>query len=242
MYKEKLKKTLKESHNSEKTIEKHRAAAEKNWQDAEYRRNMITTMNTEDVKSKKNASMTKSLSDPKILQKYSDSKKILWTDDSYREKQISAIKERWASPKYKEQQSQMIKERWSNAEYADKCIKSLYKYKEFTLPSGTIVKLQGYEPQVLNELLTKYEETDIFIGVKNIHEILGKITYIENDKEHSYYPDFYVKSIHTIFEVKSEWTYEKWKERNELKKQACKSKGFNFKFIILKNANSICII
>ncbi len=134
----------------------------------------------------------------------------------------------------------MIRKRWADPEYADKHIKSLYKYKDFTLPSGRVVKVQGYEPMVLEQLLREYNETDIFIGVKEINKEIGKITYIDNMKERSYYPDFYIKSTNTIIEVKSSWTYEKWKERNELKKQACLDKGFNFQFIILKNANIKC--
>ena len=237
-YKKKLKEKLKEAHNRPDVIERHRCAAKDNWKNENFRTSLIKTMNSDETKNKKNESMKKTLAKPDILQKYSDSKKMLWKQESYREKQINTIKERWADPEYKNRQSELIKERWADPEYADKHIKSLYKYKDFVLPSGKIIKLQGYEPLVLIELLKKYEEADIIIGPKNIHGEIGKILYIENGVERSYYPDFYIKSTNTIYEVKSTWTYEKWKERNECKKQACLKKGHNFKFIILKNENT----
>jgi len=101
-------------------------------------------------------------------------------------------------------------------------------YKEYKMPSGKIVKVQGYEPQALDILLKEYDENDIVIGVKNIHNEIGKILYNYKNVIHKYYPDFYIKSTNTIVEVKSRWTYEKWKEKNIAKKNACEEQGFKF--------------
>jgi hypothetical protein len=124
-------------------------------------------------------------------------------------------------------------EHWKNPEYAYNVLRGMGKYKDFALPSGKLVKLQGYEPQVLIELLKLYEEDDIVIGIKEMHLNLGRIKYLMLDgTEHTYYPDFYIKSTNTIIEVKSAWTYENWKEKNLAKQKACLEQGFKFEFII----------
>jgi len=108
------------------------------------------------------------------------------------------------------------------------------KYKNFTMPSGKIVKIQGNENYGLNILLKKYQESDIIIGRKNIENEIGKIYYISTDnKSHIYYPDIYVKSDNKIFEVKSNFTYKIHKEVSELKKQAILQKNIAFEFMII---------
>ena len=62
---------------------------------------------------------------------------------------------------------------------------------------------------------------------------MGKILYEYNGNTHRYFPDIYIKSINTIIEVKSVWTYEQQKERNLMKEKACLKQGYNFEFIIL---------
>ncbi|HRW21423.1 MAG TPA: hypothetical protein P5509_05575, partial [Bacteroidales bacterium] len=93
-------------------------------------------------------------------------------------------------------------------------------------------KLQGYEPQVLDKLLQTYSEDDIIVGIKEIINTIGIIRYKFKNNEHRYYPDFYIKSTNTIIEVKSQWTFDKWREKNIAKQKACLAQGFNFKFII----------
>jgi len=106
-------------------------------------------------------------------------------------------------------------------------------YYDYELPSGRVIKLQGNEPQVLEQLLQTYSEDDILCEVKTINKEIGRIKYMFEDSEHTYYPDFYIKSTNTIIEVKSQWTFDKWKEKNLAKEQACLQQGFNFEFIIL---------
>ena len=130
-----------------------------------------------------------------------------------------------------------IKLSWQDPVFWKKQQNSL-SYKNFILPSGKNVKLQGYEPQVLSELLKKYAEQDIAIGIKNINLVTGFIDYTYNNKLHRYFPDFYIKSTNTIIEVKSEWTYKKQEGKNKLKRQACLDKGLNFEFAIFKSGQS----
>jgi hypothetical protein len=108
------------------------------------------------------------------------------------------------------------------------------KYKEFKMPSGKIVKVQGNESYGLNILLEKYNETDIFVGRKNIENEIGQIHYIGKDnRQHIYYPDIYIKSQNKIYEVKSNFTYKIHKEINELKKQSVIEKNIEFEFMII---------
>jgi hypothetical protein len=124
---------------------------------------------------------------------------------------------------------------WNDEKWVYEHFKSCVKYKEYTMPSGKIVKLQGYEPQVLTELLKIYSEDDIVIGVKEIFKYTGRIKYLMIDgSEHTYYPDFYIKSTNTIIEVKSQWTFDKWKEKNLAKEQACLQQGLKFDFKIIR--------
>ena len=108
------------------------------------------------------------------------------------------------------------------------------KYKDYKMPSGKIVKIQGNENYGINILLNQYSENDIIIGRKNIESEIGKIYYYGIDnKSHIYYPDIYVKSQNKIFEVKSNFTYQLHKETNELKKQAIINKNIAFEFMII---------
>lgn len=59
----------------------------------------------------------------------------------------------------------------------EKNLKSRVKFKEYTLPSGKILKLQGYELFGIEYLLKKYKEYDIIQGVKEINKEIGFIYY-----------------------------------------------------------------
>ena len=48
-------------------------------------------------------------------------------------------------------------------------------------------------------------------------------------KKHRYYPDFYIPEENLIIEVKSQWTLDLHKDKNQAKFQAVKEAGFNFR-------------
>lgn len=81
--------------------------------------------------------------------------------------------------------------------------------------------------------MKKYDESDIIVEIKNINTEIGRLTYLYENKYHTYIPDIYIKSTNTIIEVKSDWTYNLNVEKNELKKISCINNGFNFEFMIL---------
>jgi hypothetical protein len=118
------------------------------------------------------------------------------------------------------------------AEVFNKQEKSSKRFKDYTFPSGKIVRIQGCEYKALDELLKIYNEYDII----NDRTLVPKIWYeTVDDKKHKYYPDIFIPKDNLIIEVKSKWTYNGkpiWKETNLLKEKACIAAGYNFKFMI----------
>jgi protein-arginine kinase activator protein McsA len=117
------------------------------------------------------------------------------------------------------------------------------QYKEYIMPSGKIIKYQGYENKAFVLLLDKYNE-DYFTPVKKeIFKETGKIIYTNKDgKISTYYPDILVKAEKKIIEVKSWFTFKINKENNMLKRQACIDLGFSFEFWVFKDNNELTII
>ena len=105
-------------------------------------------------------------------------------------------------------------------------------YKNYTLPSGKIIKLQGYENSYLdfifeNNLLTEQE-----IVIKP-----NKIQYNENGKNRWYFPDFYIPKFNLIVETKSDFVlkYRQAPGNEQRKKKACIEQGYNYILIINNN-------
>ena len=210
----------KEYQNTQENKEYRRKISEEKWQEQEYR-------------DKTTKSMKIAQNRPEVKELISIFQKEYQNRPEVKEK-ISIFQKQYQNrPDVKEHKSLQMIEYWSNPDNMDKHFKSSLKYKEYVLPSSKIVKIQGYEPKMLTELLKIYSENDIIIGVKEINKEIGLIKYLFNGKYHTYYPDFYIKSINTIIEVKSKYTYELHEEKNLAKEQSCLQQGFNFKFEIL---------
>ena len=111
------------------------------------------------------------------------------------------------------------------SEIAEKCSKSGYRRKEYILPSGKILQIQGYEHFALDELVTLYQEDDIINGMSNVPEIWY---YDEEDKKHRHYVDLFIPSKQICIEVKSTWTAEKKKDNIFLKQNAGKTLGYHY--------------
>lgn len=95
--------------------------------------------------------------------------------------------------------SEVLDKRWINTSH---------KYR---FPSNNIIRVQGYEPLCLDELLLSgYKEIDIIVGSTEIEKHIGKLTYITDDgKLHRYFPDIFIPSENLIIEVKSAYTLSK---------------------------------
>lgn len=113
-------------------------------------------------------------------------------------------------------------------EIMEKTQRNAKKYKEYTLPSGKIIKVQGYEPFALDYLIKIYKEEDILTDRKDI----PRITYNVNSKTRYYFPDIYIKSENKIIEVKSTWTYKCKSDFVQQKAEATKDAGYNYEIWI----------
>ena len=114
-----------------------------------------------------------------------------------------------------------------NEEIMEKMTKNMYKSKEYILPSGNIIKIQGYEHYAVDELLQKecISEDDIITGCNNVPTIWYND---ENGKKRRHYVDIYIPSKNLCIEVKSTWTFTLHNNRILLKQSAGKALGYNY--------------
>lgn len=120
-------------------------------------------------------------------------------------------------------------------EIMDKKLITGISARNHMLPSGKIVRVQGYENFGIEYLLNiGINEDDIYIGNKNIENEIGQIWFFDelNNKKRRYFPDIYIKSQNKIIEVKSTYTINLNPNLIELKKNAVIDKGLNFEFLI----------
>jgi hypothetical protein len=103
--------------------------------------------------------------------------------------------------------------------------KMSYYLKEYILPSGITIKIQGYENYALDELLQNenINELDIITGSKNVPIIWYND---ETGKNHRHYVDIYIPLQNKCIEIKSTWTLKKQKEVVFLKQTAAKNLGY----------------
>jgi len=104
-------------------------------------------------------------------------------------------------------------------------------WKSYTLPSGKIIKVQGYENLALDALMSVYDENDVITVRKEI----PAVWYEHDNIRRRYYPDMLVVPTNTIIEVKSEYIFKNNEEVNMKKKDACLSMGLAFEFWIYES-------
>ena len=118
-----------------------------------------------------------------------------------------------------------------NSEIMDKMTKCMYKSKEYIMPSGNIINIQGYEYIALDELLgvEKICENDIITGCKNV----PTIWYIDyNEKKRRHFVDIFIPSQNRCIEVKSTWTAKLNSHTIFLKQKAAKELGYKYEIWI----------
>jgi len=111
-----------------------------------------------------------------------------------------------------------------NQEVMEKTQINAKKYKEYKFPSGTIRKVQGYEPYALDDLIKTYTEEQI----KSDRKDIPRISYKVEEKQNYYFPDIFIPDENKIIEVKSTWTYNCKKDNIKAKADACKSQGYKY--------------
>lgn len=117
-------------------------------------------------------------------------------------------------------------------------LRASFQFKEYKLPSGNTISYQGYENFLLSDLLNEnIPEADIILG----HVNKPSVPYEFETKQRMYFPDMYIKKSNTIYEVKSEYTYESWKEETHAKMQACVDHGYNAELRVYDKKGKIII-
>lgn len=116
-------------------------------------------------------------------------------------------------------------------EIADKIQFNRFKKRHLLItPSGKKIFLQGYEVGGYNLLIDEgFNENDILYRKVDMPKIMYKF----GDKLKRYYPDFFIKSVNTVVEVKCKYTYEIEKEKNDIKFLTTKNIGYNHRLIII---------
>lgn len=121
--------------------------------------------------------------------------------------------------------------------------------KDYTFPSGKVVKIRGYENIVLDYLfLTNYREDDIMVDSS---KCIPTFKY-KTVSRHSwrYYPDIYIPTENRIIEVKSQWWWdgygkEKYKSRlenNLRKRQAVLDAGYNYEVWLFEDKHTYRVL
>ena len=111
-----------------------------------------------------------------------------------------------------------------NIEVQAKSEATAYCYKDYMMPSGKVIKYQGYENLALDDLINMYDEDDIILG----RSYIPTIEYNINDIKHVYFPDIYIKSENKIIEIKSEWTIKLKRGNVEEKALATINAGYRY--------------
>lgn len=121
----------------------------------------------------------------------------------------------------------------------EKTQRNAKKYKDFVMPSGLCVKVQGYEPFALRDLIEGgHTEAQIKVGRSDI----PRIPYTVGYKVRYHFPDIWLPEENKFIEVKSTWTY-KCKADNVLtKKEACEALGHKYEIWIYDHKGKRTIV
>lgn len=120
--------------------------------------------------------------------------------------------------------------------------------KEYTMPSGKVIGIRGYEDRVLDILLEVYDENDLMIDNRKSHYSLPTFEYINvNQHKQIYHPDIYIQKENLVIEVKSQWwwdgkgdkKYSSRLENNIRKKDAVLNSGFLYRLYLFGDNDNL---
>lgn len=107
--------------------------------------------------------------------------------------------------------------------------KSGLRYKKAII-DGVEIMYQGYELKAIYKLINEgYTIKDLIIGKSNVPSFI----YTHDGKKRHYFPDIYIPKDNRIVEVKSIYFYEKYLDKNLLKRDAVLNAGYKFDFYIM---------
>ena len=125
------------------------------------------------------------------------------------------------------------------------------KGREFTLPSGKIIRVRGYEDKVITKVLETYDESELVVDDILTAFNLPVFQYVDHRRHIlKYYPDVYIPKENKIVEIKSRWWWDgngdqKHKSRltNNLKKrQSVLAKGFMYELWLFEDSKNYRIL
>ena len=117
----------------------------------------------------------------------------------------------------------------------EKSFKASHKLKSFNFKDIKFSGLQGFEPQGIVYLSEHYDvnPAELVTGYD-----VPRFNYQFEGRGKVYFPDFYYPPTNTIYEIKSEYTYNQLLELNTAKKAAVDATDYNFVMLVFDNAAS----
>ena len=134
--------------------------------------------------------------------------------------------------------------------------KAIKEKQENTMIKNYGTKHPSQNPYLLKKSLEqgykikKYKETELYyqgsyekdfldlcekIGILDKVERGFSIKYDFDGGKLIYFPDFFIKEMNTIIEIKSDYWYKIHEEKNIVKEKTCKDLGYNYLLILNKN-------
>lgn len=105
-----------------------------------------------------------------------------------------------------------------------------FAYSDYIMPSGKVVRVQGYEPYALDILLKTYSEDQIVVGDRTK---TPNIYWIDNNKQfRKYYVDIFIPSENRLIEVKGTGTFYQLEDCEKKLKvpTECARCGYNYEY------------
>ena len=127
-----------------------------------------------------------------------------------------------------------------NSDIYQKQLNHRRQFKEHILPSGKIVKIQGYEGIALDILIKNfnYKEEDLIIDRK----LFPTIFYEYKKQTKRYFVDIFIPQDNKIIEVKSKFTFGINIVKNMIKALHARKLGYEFEFWIIDRNKLIYVI
>jgi len=117
------------------------------------------------------------------------------------------------------------------------CYNRFKKRKEYTLSTGEVIHLQGYEPFGFDYLKTLYQESQIKYRKKDMPEIW----YVRQEKTCRYYCDFFVPDDNLIVEIKSPFTLSRDLDIVKQKILSAHTKGYTVLLLVFDQFGQIVL-
>jgi len=124
-----------------------------------------------------------------------------------------------------------------NAEVSERASKTAYKSKEYSLPSGKSIKVQGKENIALDELLLLYNEDEVITSRKEVPKIWWED---KEGKKHRYFADIFIPKESRIIEIKSIWTFSQDDKTEKIEKVpiVATEAGYKYEYWIYDNKDN----